>query len=271
MATRMVLTIVSMSLVLAGSPAETSPTQSWNPKAAANYLDRRESWWTTWAGSKRDHGTFCISCHTAMPYSLARPALRQALGEQAPTEDERKLLESVTTRVRLWNEVTPFYNEYYGPHKAVQSRGTEAVLNALILAAADARSGRLSDTTRAAFGHLWSTQEKTGDQKGAWIWLDFENEPFESSESGFYGASLAALAVSMAPENYRAMPAIQENLKLLRDYIGRECDREPLIHQVVALWASAKLPGFLTPELHKSIIDNVLAKQHSDGGWSLST
>src|SRR5262249_32701748 len=114
---------------------------------------------------------------------------------------------------------------------------------------------------------LWATQQKTG----AWVWLDFENEPFESSESGFYGASLAAVAVSMAPEKYRATPEIQENLKLLRDYIVRECEREPLIHQLVALWASTKWPGLLTPELHKSIIDNVLAKQHSDGGWSLAT
>jgi squalene-hopene/tetraprenyl-beta-curcumene cyclase len=268
---RFVAVCLNAGFMLAGSAETSSPSQSWNPRAAASYLDKRESWWTTWPGAARDHGTFCISCHTAMPYALARPALRSALGEEKATEDERKLLESVTTRVRLWNEVTPFYDEYYGPHKAVQSRGTESVLNVLILAAADARAGKMSETTRAAFDHLWATQEKSGDQKGAWSWLDFENEPFEASESGFYGASLAAVAVSMAPESYRATPEIQANLNLLRDYVGRECAREPLIHQLVPLWASVKWAGFLAPDLRKSIVDNVLAKQHSDGGWSLST
>src|SRR6185295_13386636 len=49
---------------------------TWNPEAAAAYLDHRADWWMGWQGAARDHGTFCVSCHTALPYALARPALR---------------------------------------------------------------------------------------------------------------------------------------------------------------------------------------------------
>ena len=261
--------IVSLLWVSSLSDAQSSP--SWNPKAAAAYLDQRESWWMAWPPAGRDHGTFCVSCHTAVPYALARPFLRAAIGEKAPSENERRLLESVTKRVRLWNEVTPFYTESGEGNKTLQSRGTESILNALILASADARYGKLSDDTRTAFYHMWALQDKAGDQEGAWPWLDFGNEPFEASDSPYYGASLAAVAVGMAPENYRATPEIQNNLKLLGDYIRRECARQPLIHQVVSLWASTKWPGLLTPAQQESIIYDVLGKQHSDGGWGLSS
>jgi len=262
---------LSASLLQAGSPSDPQVSTSWNPKTAAAYLDRRETWWMAWPPAARDRGTFCVSCHTAVPYALARPTLRAALGETAPSENERRILESVTTRVRLWKEVAPSYTESSGAHKTLQSRGTESILNALILASADARNGKLSDDTRTAFDHMWALQEKTGDQRGAWPWLDFGNEPFEANDSLYYGASLAAVAVSTAPENYRATPEIQNNLKLLGDYIRRECSRQLLIHQVVSLWASTKWLGLLAPGQQKSIIDNVLGKQQPDGGWGLSS
>jgi squalene-hopene/tetraprenyl-beta-curcumene cyclase len=258
------------ALLQAGSTTQPSPP-SWNPKTAAAYLDRRAGWWMGWPPAARDRGTFCISCHTALPYALARPALRAALGEEAPSPNERRLLESVTQRVRLWQQVTPFYTESSGRYKTVQARGTESVLNALILAGADARNGLLSGDTRAAFDHMWALQEKTGEQKGAWPWLDFGNEPFEASDSVYYGASLAALAVGTAPENYRASPDVRNKLKLLASYLRRESSRQPLIHQVVALWAATKVPGLLEPEQEKSIVENVLGKQQSDGGWALSS
>jgi squalene-hopene/tetraprenyl-beta-curcumene cyclase len=259
---------VSASLLRAGPPSEALVSATWNPKSAAAYLDQRASWWMAWPVAKRDHATVCVSCHTAVPYLLARPGLRAALGEKAPSEGERRLLESVVKRVRLWNEVGPFYS---GPTKTPQSRGSESVLNAVILAGVDARSGKLSDDTRAAFDHMWVLQEKTGDQKGAWPWLDFGNEPFEAKESPYYGAALAAVAVGLAPDNYRATPEIQNNLKLLGDYIRRECERQPSIHQVVALWASTKWAGLLAPVQQRSIVANVLGEQRSDGGWGLSS
>ena len=58
------------------SPSETPAAPSWNQKAAAAYLDYREGWWAAWPKAARDHQTFCVSCHTAVPYALSRPALR---------------------------------------------------------------------------------------------------------------------------------------------------------------------------------------------------
>jgi hypothetical protein len=112
---------------------ETQKTTSWNPKAAAVYLDERQSWWMNWPEAARDHETFCVSCHTVVPYALARPALRSLLAEPALAVNERKLLDNVKTRVSLWNDVAPFYSdEKVGLLKTPQSRGTESILNALI-------------------------------------------------------------------------------------------------------------------------------------------
>jgi squalene-hopene/tetraprenyl-beta-curcumene cyclase len=251
---------------------ETAFASSWDQKSAAAYLDQRASWWMEWPRAARDHETFCVSCHTAVPYALSRPALRKAVGEAAPSANERRLLDNVTKRVRLWKEVAPFYSDAdRGVYKTVESRGTESVLNALILSSHDAQSGQLSNETRTAFDNMWAEQQATGNKKGAWLWLRFANEPWEADDSNFYGATLAAVAVGTAPGNYRAQPEIQNNLKMLREYLNRECAAQTTINRVVLLWASAKVPGLLEAEQRKAIIDEVLSKQQSDGGWSLST
>src|SRR5881394_3852858 len=138
---------------------ETRMASSWDQQAAAAYLDQRAAWWMDWPVAARDHETFCVSCHTAVPYALSRPALRGALGEQAPSLNERKLLENVIKRVRLWKEVGPFYHDEGYDHKADESRGTEAILNALVLASHDAQKGKSSDDTRTAFEIMWSLQQ----------------------------------------------------------------------------------------------------------------
>jgi squalene-hopene/tetraprenyl-beta-curcumene cyclase len=250
----------------------TKAVSSWNQKSAAAYLDQRASWWMEWPKAARDHETFCVSCHTAVPYALSRPALRQALAEAAPSANERKLLDNVTKRVRLWKEVAPFYSDAdRGVYKTVESRGTESVLNALILASNDAQNGQLSNDTRTALDNMWAEQQITGEKKGAWLWLRFANEPWEADDSDFYGATLAAIAVGSAPGNYRAKLEIQNNLKLLREYLDEHCAAQTTINRAVLLWASAKLPGLLAPERHQAIIAQLLGKQQPDGGWSLSS
>jgi squalene-hopene/tetraprenyl-beta-curcumene cyclase len=253
-------------------PPEKKIASPWDQKAAAAYLDQRANWWMEWPRAARDHETFCVSCHTAVPYALSRPALRTALAEEAPSVNERRLIDNVTKRVRLWKEIAPYYSDAdRGAYKTVESRGTEAVLNALILASRDAASGQLSGDARAAFENMWAEQQTTGDKKGAWLWLRFANEPWEADDSDFYGATLAAVAVGTAPGNYRAAPEIQKNLTMLREYLNRESAAPPTINRVALLWASAKVPGLLNPERQKAIISEVLSKQRADGGWSLSS
>ncbi len=259
-------------LFVASSRPSTESAGSWNEKAAAAYLDQREGWWMAWPRVARDHETFCVSCHTALPYALSRPALRTALAERAPSANEQRLLDNVIKRVRLWNDIGPYYTDKdAGVHKTAESRGTEAILNALILASTDAQKGKLGRDTRAAFDNMWALEQTTGDNKGAWPWLQFNNEPWEANDSQYYGAALAAVAVGTAPENYRSTPEIQNNLKLLREYLNREAAAQSPINRVVLLWASAKWPGLLEPEEQKSIINEVLGKQQADGGWSLAS
>jgi len=267
--TRTAVGLAVIFLFPSAVPAASLEHVSWNPKAAAEYLDQRAQWWMSWPGAARDRGTFCISCHTALPYALSRSALGATLGDRGPSPEQLRILSNVTKRVRQWNEVEPSYNEQVGPNKAQQSRGTESVLNALILATFDARNGKLSEETRAAFRNMWPLQRTTGSDRGAWPWLNFENEPFEGNDSVFYGACLAAVAVGTAPGDYR--PEIQGNEKSLRDYLNREYVRQSLSNQAVLLWASARLPGLLTAKQQALIADELVGKQQVDGGWSLSS
>lgn len=251
---------------------ETKLSNSWDQKAAAAYLDRRQEWWMAWPKAQRDHDTFCVSCHTAVPYALSRAALRNGLTEQSPSASERRLLDNVTKRVRLWKEVAPFYSDSdRGVYKTVESRGTESVLNALILATHDVQSGQLSSDTHAALDNMWAEQQTTGNKKGAWLWLRFSNEPWEADDSDYYGATLAAVAIGTAPANYRGTPEIQNNIKMLREYLNREYAAQTPINRVALLWAAAKLPGLIEPDRQKTIISELLEKQESDGGWSLSS
>jgi len=267
----LILVVSFFFVSLSCSRPQTKANQNVDLKKAANYLDVREQWWTNWQGSARDHGTFCVSCHTALPYALSRPALREALAVQEQSTYERQLLEDVKTRVRLWNQVGPYYNGSGYDGKADESRGTESVLNALILSHYDALTGKLSSETRAGFDNMWALQEKSGDKKGAWAWLQFNQEPWEAKDSAYYGACLAAIAVGSAPGNYMSDPQIQPNLQLLRQYLTTKAPSQSTINQVFLLWASTKLSGLLSPAQQKSIIDEVRHRQQRDGGWRLAS
>ena len=225
-----------------------------------------------WPTAARDRGTFCVSCHTVTPYALARTALRTGAGEAMPDAVEQRLLDNVETRVTAWQEVEPFYSdEQYRVPKTSESRGTEAILNALILATRDVGTGALSDTTRQAFDNLWALQITRGETEGAWPWLNFRLEPWETQAAQYYGAALAAVAVGTAPGAYLSTPRIQIQVARLREYLRREADTQHLFNRVTALWASAVLPGALDAHQRRAIIDETMRLQREDGGWSLSS
>jgi squalene-hopene/tetraprenyl-beta-curcumene cyclase len=241
----------------------------WNPKAAAAYLDERSGWWMAWPGAARDHGTFCVSCHTLAPYALSRPLLRAALGEAGPSVNERKMLDNMVTRVRMWKEAEPFYpDQTRGLPKTSESRGTEAILNALVLAGTDAPKGKLTADARLALENLWALQLRSGEMNGSWAWLQFHNAPWEG-DSQFYGTALAAVAVGSAPGDYQAEPGIQAGVKAMRDWLRKNLDAQTPADQVVALWASAKLKGLLSEEQQKKILAVALLKQRADGSFSI--
>jgi squalene-hopene/tetraprenyl-beta-curcumene cyclase len=264
-----VLTVLTGTMAYGQQAANASP--AWSPAKAAAYLDKRATWWSTWPTSARDHGTFCISCHTATPFAISRPALHGKLGEATPSPIEQKVLDNVVKRVRLWHDVEPFYpDQLRGLPKTSESRGTESILDALILSLNDARIGRLSADAKLALDNMWALQLKSGDMNGSWAWLQFHNAPFEG-DSQFYGASLAAIAVGSAPDNYQAEPAIQDGIKIMRKWLVTGMDAQTPLDRVVLLWASTKLNGLLTPEQQNKIMVETLAKQRDDGGFSTSS
>ncbi|MFI5233562.1 MAG: hypothetical protein ACHQSE_13715 [Gemmatimonadales bacterium] len=257
-----------------GAPAaravEGADSARWSEYRAAAYLDGRIAWWMNWSTAKRDHGTFCISCHTAVPYAIARPALRAPAHALARAQLEWQLLDNVTKRVRMWGVVEPFYPDATrGVPKTRESRGTESVLNALVLASYDARGGSLGADAHLALDNMWGQQVTSGADQGAWPWLQFHNAPWEGN-SQFYGTALAAVAVGIAPGGYRSSPSIQPGLVRMKEYLAREQESQVLIDRVVLLWASCELPGVLTPAQQQAIESAALARQQPDGGFSLS-
>jgi squalene-hopene/tetraprenyl-beta-curcumene cyclase len=264
--------LLAMLLLVGCARSAAKPTPVWRPDAAAGYMDSRADWWMTWRRAARDHGTFCISCHTTLPYALARSTLGVRLGESGAGARERRVLDNVRTRVRRWDETGPYYpDRAEDASKTAESRATEAVLNAVILAEADSRAGRLGEDTRAAFDHMWALQQTTGPRSGAWPWLQFRLDPWEGRGAEYFGAALAAMAIGTAPERYAALPAIQPRVALLRAYLEREYANQPLSNRVALLWASTKLPGLLDEPRRARLIGDLCRLQRSDGGWSLES
>jgi len=215
----------------------------------------------TWPSAARDQGTFCVSCHTIAPYAMARPFLRAALAETAPSETECWV---------LWKDVEPFYpDQTVGLPKTSESRGTEAVLNALILVWSDVPSGCLTADARLALENMWALQLRSGKMNGSWAWLQFHNAPWEG-DSQCYGAALAAITVGSAPGTYQSEPGVQAGLKRLSAYLLRGMDSQTPTDRVVLLWASMKIPGLLTETQKRKIVSETLAKPRDDGGFSMS-
>jgi squalene-hopene/tetraprenyl-beta-curcumene cyclase len=296
-------------LVVAGMAATRDAAKKpvgWNAQASAAYLDQREAWWASWPVAKRDQGTQCVSCHTQLPYALVRPLLRGAMKEQGLSAPEQQMLAGVTKRVELWSQIQPFYGNasetrvaevkdalrdalleaankvdpqrWKGPEPSFAdgARGSEAVLNAVILTSynsqnGDAQKGHLSATTRKAFENMWAVQVKTGDDAGGWVWLNFHSTPWEGEGSAYQGAAFAALAVGMAPDDYQNDGVIQPQLNLLRGYLRRKYASQSMMNKLVALWASAKVPGVLTAAEQRALANEVLSAQQADGGWSLTS
>jgi squalene-hopene/tetraprenyl-beta-curcumene cyclase len=180
--------------------------------------------------------------------------------------------EMVATRVTAWRDVAPFYpDQTRGLPKTSESRGTESIINALVLSVRDREDGTLTDDTRAALANMWALQMKTDALAGAWPWLNFHYEPWESADAPYFGASLAAIAVGVAPNGYAGTPEIQDNVKALQTYVQREYGHQPLFNHLMILLASSRLPGLITSEQRDAIIAAALAKQQEDGGWSMAS
>jgi hypothetical protein len=227
----------------------------WNPRLAAEYLDGRQKLWIEWPRAQR-LGAPCLSCHTGVPYLLARPALRRANGGQEPTVYEQALLDGLRTRL---DKATA--KEFSGTDspRAAQALGVEAILAALFLA------------NDQALNRMWALQLRDGPARGAWAWTDADLDPWEMPESTYFGAALAALATGEASAEYRRRPEVRERISELIGYLEREWAAQPLHHRLTLLWASARLPEVLPKARRHALLDEVWQRQQPDGGWSLES
>ena len=186
-----------------------------------------------------------------MTYLLARPVLRAALGESAPTESETALEDGLKARLKFKSaeQIKPgFLKEPL----ASQALGVESIFSALFL------------NSPAAFDRLWSLQIRDGKEAGSWAWFSLNADPWEMPESPFYGAALAAVAAGSRPE-------VPDRIAALAGYLRREREGQPLHNRVMLLWAAAKLPAVLSPEERQSLLEEIRRAQQADGGWTIQS
>lgn len=259
--------LLTSSLALgAGAPPADA---AFDAAAAARYLDARmDVWWQKAKPLKTVGGeTKCLSCHTALPYALARPVLRRALGEAAPTAHEVRILDTVRTRLAHLDDQQPFYD--HTEAKKVESRGVEAVMNAFLLTSqyADSASATPDAPTRQALARLWQVQRPDG----AWDWLDFGLEPYETTDAVYHGATLAAMAAgSKAGVAASSDAAGQAGAEKLRTYLRTGLTSQRLFNRTWALLASSRFSGVVTPADRDEIARALTSAQRPDGGWSLA-
>jgi len=247
---RMFLTLFALIVV-------TTPSlyADWSPALAARYLDARQKEWFSWKPAASPDGP-CVSCHTGMTYLLARPALRRALKESEPTIYETGLLDRLRANV--------------GNKPAGALQGVETIFSAMFLSREDAQK-TMSAHTQKAFDQLWALQGADGPTKGAWRWYAAALDPWENPESGYYGASLAALALGQTPSEYRVNANVRERAVSLSTYLA-DPPATPRLHDRLALlWASSALSTVLSEGARRTLIAEAFAKQQADGGWTLES
>jgi squalene-hopene/tetraprenyl-beta-curcumene cyclase len=208
----------------------------------------------------------CGTCHTNYPYLMARPVLKEA--PHAGWEEVRKFFED---RVAGWDMDKPagaVAGALVMPKAQALGKprwDTEVVATASILAFNDAQTtGKLHPLTRKALDRMWTVQQK----EGAWNWLKCNWPPFEHDD--YYGATLAALGVSVAPDGYAQADSAREGLAKLRGYF-QKVPAPDLHHKAWLMWASLKLDGLMSPEEREKTIKDLLKLQREDGGWSLAS
>jgi len=276
----LLLVVLAMSSTVGLALAE-GDAEGWKKKSAGQYLDERVQAWFAFTSADRGDAetkSTCVSCHTMAPYALARPALRKLTGTREPTDDEMKLLAQTKMRVEHWQELdSQKFRLLYDSdeQKKKESWGTEAVLNAVIFAFDDHYQERSSpsDSTRLALANLWQAQVHEGAEQGSWEWLNFGLDPWEAGEGRYFGAALAAIAVTTAPGYYTpgSDADLDQSVSLLRNYLKIHRARQNPFNQAWLLWASKGLDGLLTPDERQTVIRELLEIQQSDGGWRLAS
>ncbi len=210
-------------------------------KHAAIYLDRAA---LTWQKEKN-----CVTCHTNMPYLMARPSLASV---QKDSGEVRQFFEQYRT-VR-WAKKLPSEKQGFWPIVV----GTGLTFNDV------QTTGKLSQVTRDVLDLLWTVQR----EDGGWTWPHCDYAPMEIDDH--YGVTLAALTVGIAPDGYSQTDAAQAGLAKLRTYLSNNPPKS-LHHRAMIAWCSLRIEGVASDEDRATTLDQLLELQRPDGGWSTAS
>lgn len=191
----------------------------------------------------------CIACHTEYAYLVARPVL-------AWDVPVHRQIRSTAERAA----------EQDGLQAKDPARSGEAVVLAAALAINDARTTRtLHPLTRRALDRMWTLQS----DDGAWTWPTQCQWP-PSEIDAHFGVTLAALAVGMAPDEYRRTPQAQQGLDKIRRFFSRNPPASTY-QRGMLLWASRYVDGILTEAAKKTAVEEFLSLQRPEGGWAFAS
>lgn len=84
-----------------------------------------------------------------------------------------------------------------------------------------------------------------------------------------YGVTVATLAVGLAPDGYAETAQAQAGLEKVREYFKNNPPKS-LHHRAMLAWCSIRVDGIFTPQQRQTTLDELLALQLEDGGWSTS-
>lgn len=210
-------------------------------KQATSFLDETSLKWAAKNG--------CGTCHTNIPYLMARPLISR--------DDEA--LKTMTT-------VKKAMVEAYRKHSQAPLRAFYAAPAAASAAVNDGlTTGSMSEETRELFDAAWDLQSESGN----WEYPLKDMLPFLERERR-YVAYLAALGVGYLPKDYLETPKAREGVRKLFSFVKNNMPNKPH-DKAVVLWASEKTPTLLSPEEKKNYQQLLLNLQRPDGGWALPT
>jgi len=187
----------------------------------------------------------CFACHSDYAYFFARPLVSW----KTPAHEQlRSKLEHLA-----------------GHPRNVEYRATEAVMVASTLARNDAlTTGRLHPTTRSALDRMWTMQR----DDGGFDWMKYNQPPSEIDDH--YGATMAAIGVGVAPDDYAETPAAKAGLDKIRAYFQAHPPAH-LHHRAMRLLASLHIDGIMTEPERRQVVEDLFALRKSDGGWAVVT
>jgi len=191
----------------------------------------------------------CFACHATFAYLMARPAIPLPSATLAET---RRALEQFIEKQADDKETSP-------------RRVTETVMAAAALALQDASTTRkLHPQTRKALERMWDLQRADG----GWDWSKADEPPSAIDEH--FGATMAAFATGMAPEDYANSARARQGIASTRRYL-REHPPSTLHQRLMWMLAAARLGEFMDDGQREQSAGELFALQCKDGGWAMAS